>query len=113
MDQNRDGILDENDLMEMYKQTGNNHFPPLHPLLTTVQLNWRTSLNFPGQDPDPKKLKEMIKESDAQLNFTHFLNMFGARLGGEWRHHLLSQPHPTSLSVFSPPIYPLLLLCPF
>ena len=36
-----------------------------------------------GQDPDPKKLKEMIKESDAQLNFTHFLNMFGARLGGQ------------------------------
>lgn len=56
MDQNRDGILDEADLSSTYSQT--------------------------GLDPDAKKIKEMIKESDAQLNFTHFLNMFGARLGG-------------------------------
>jgi len=56
MDQNRDGIIDEDDLAAIYQQV--------------------------GADPDPKKLKEMIKESDEALNFTHFLNLFGSQVSG-------------------------------
>ena len=54
MDQNRDGILDENDLMEMYKQTGNNQFLPV---LTCshncpVKLTHVTELSRPRSGPE-------------------------------------------------------------
>jgi len=56
MDQNRDGIIDKDDLAAIYQQI--------------------------GRDPDPKTLDEMIKESPGQLNFTHFLTLFGEKLHG-------------------------------
>lgn len=56
MDQNRDGIICEEDLAAIYQQV--------------------------GRDPDTKQLQEMIKESPGQLNFTHFLTLFGEKLHG-------------------------------
>jgi len=56
MDQDRDGILGESDLAAMYEQT--------------------------GRQAEPKVIKEMIKESPNQLNFTHFLTLFGEKLHG-------------------------------
>lgn len=56
IDQNRDGIIDEGDLAAIYQQI--------------------------GRDADPKQLKEMVAESPGQLNFTHFLNLFGANVAG-------------------------------
>lgn len=56
MDQNRDGIIDEEDLANIYQQV--------------------------GVDADPKHLKNMISESPDKLNFTHFLNLFGEKTAG-------------------------------
>lgn len=56
MDQNRDGIIDQDDLVAIFNQI--------------------------GRDPDPKVVAEMIKESPNQLNFTHFLTLFGEKLHG-------------------------------
>jgi len=56
IDQNRDGIIDEEDLAAIYQQI--------------------------GRESDPKVLKEMIKESHEKINFTHFLNLFGEKLHG-------------------------------
>jgi myosin regulatory light chain 12 len=56
IDQNRDGIIDEDDLAAIYQQI--------------------------GREADPKTLKEMIKESPEKINFTHFLNLFGEKLHG-------------------------------
>ena len=42
-------------------------------------------LVFPGRDPDTKTLDEMIAESPGQLNFTHFLNLFGEKMHGKGR----------------------------
>jgi len=36
-----------------------------------------------GRDPDPKQLKLMMEESPNQLNFTHFLTLFGEKLHGK------------------------------
>nr|AAG16892.1 myosin regulatory light chain [Riftia pachyptila] len=56
MDQNRDGIIDADDLASIFQQI--------------------------GRDPDPKQLKLMMEESPNQLNFTHFLTLFGEKLHG-------------------------------
>ncbi|MDJ8942385.1 hypothetical protein PO867_15010 [Clostridium perfringens] len=56
IDQNRDGIIDENDLAAIYQQI--------------------------GREPDMKQLKEMLKECPGQMNFTHFLTLFGEKLHG-------------------------------
>lgn len=56
MDQNRDGIIDADDLGSIFQQI--------------------------GRDPDPKQLKLMMEESPNQLNFTHFLTLFGEKLHG-------------------------------
>lgn len=56
MDLNRDGFIDETDLAGIYEQT--------------------------GREPDKKQLKEMLAESPGQLNFTHFLTLFGEKLHG-------------------------------
>jgi len=56
MDQNRDGIICEDDLAAIYQQV--------------------------GADPDPSQLKKMIAESPGQLNFTHFLTLFGENVKG-------------------------------
>ncbi|KAI0209680.1 Myosin regulatory light chain, striated muscle, 25 kDa [Lamellibrachia satsuma] len=56
MDQNRDGIIDTEDLGCIFQQT--------------------------GREPDPKQLKLMMEESPNQLNFTHFLTLFGEKLHG-------------------------------
>ena len=56
MDQNRDGILCEEDLAAIYQQV--------------------------GAEPDAKQLKAMIAESDDKLNFTHFLTLFGENVAG-------------------------------
>lgn len=56
MDQNRDGIIDEDDLGAIYQQV--------------------------GSEPDSKQLKAMLKESDDKLNFTGFLNLFGQQVAG-------------------------------
>lgn len=56
MDQDRDGIISEADLLAINQQL--------------------------GREPDSKTLKEMLKESPGQLNFTHFLNLFGQHLHG-------------------------------
>lgn len=56
MDQDRDGVLSEEDLASIYQQV--------------------------GRDPDPKLIKEMLKESKEKLNFTHFLTLFGEKMTG-------------------------------
>lgn len=56
IDQNRDGIIDVEDLQGIYQQV--------------------------GREADPKVLKEMIKECPEKLNFTHFLTLFGEKLHG-------------------------------
>jgi myosin regulatory light chain 12 len=56
IDQNRDGIIDESDLAAIYQQI--------------------------GREGDPKQLKDMVAESPGQLNFTHFLNLFGSNVAG-------------------------------
>ena len=56
MDQNRDGIICEEDLAAIYQQV--------------------------GTEPDAKQLKSMIAESSDKLNFTHFLTLFGENVAG-------------------------------
>jgi len=56
MDLNRDGILDTSDLAGIWQQT--------------------------GREPEMKVLEDMIAESPGQLNFTHFLNLFGEKMHG-------------------------------
>ena len=56
IDQNRDGIIDEDDLAAIYQQI--------------------------GREADPKVLREMLKECPDKLNFTHFLTLFGEKLHG-------------------------------
>ena len=36
-----------------------------------------------GLNPDGKQLKEMLKEAPGQLNFTHFLTLFGEKMHGK------------------------------
>jgi len=56
IDQNRDGFIDKEDLVEML-----------------------TSL---GKNPSDDELEEMIKEAPGPLNFTMFLTLFGEKLNG-------------------------------
>jgi|ERR1711942_513226 len=56
MDQDRDGILSQGDLAAMFEQT--------------------------GREANAKLLDEMIAESPGQLNFTHFLTLFGEKMHG-------------------------------
>lgn len=56
IDQNRDGIIDEDDLAAIYQQI--------------------------GREVDRKILQEMLKECPDKLNFTHFLTLFGEKLHG-------------------------------
>lgn len=56
IDQNRDGIIDTSDLAAIYQQI--------------------------GREPDEKTFQVMLKESPQQLNFTHFLTLFGEKLHG-------------------------------
>lgn len=56
IDQDRDGIISQDDLAAIYQQI--------------------------GRDPDPKVLKNLLAESPDKLNFTHFLQIFGEKLHG-------------------------------
>jgi Ca2+-binding EF-hand superfamily protein len=56
MDQNKDGIIDKNDLKDLYASLGQ-------------------------VAPDPQ-LDSMLKEASGPLNFTTFLTLFGERLTG-------------------------------
>jgi len=56
MDQNRDGIIDCEDLANIYQQV--------------------------GSEPEKKQLVSMINECEDKLNFTHFLTLMGSNLGG-------------------------------
>jgi len=56
MDNDRDGIINEDDLVAIY--------------------------NSIGREPDRKQIKEMLKECPDKLNFTHFLTLFGEKLHG-------------------------------
>lgn len=56
IDQDRDGIISQDDLAAIYQQI--------------------------GRDPDPKTLKALLAESPDKLNFTHFLQIFGEKLHG-------------------------------
>lgn len=56
IDQNRDGIIDTSDLAAIYQQIGLN--------------------------PDESSMMSMLKEAPGQLNFTHFLTLFGEKLHG-------------------------------
>lgn len=56
IDNDRDGIIGEDDLASIYQ---------------TI-----------GREADPKVIKEMLKESKEKLNFTHFLTLFGEKLHG-------------------------------
>lgn len=56
IDQNRDGIIDVGDLQNIYQQI--------------------------GRELADKDAKEMLKESPKELNFTHFLTLFGEKLHG-------------------------------
>jgi myosin regulatory light chain 12 len=56
IDNDRDGIIGEEDLAAIYQST--------------------------GREADPKGIKEMLKESPDKLNFTHFLTLFGEKLHG-------------------------------
>ncbi len=41
------------------------------------------SSTLTGREADSKQLQEMIKESPGQLNFTHFLTLFGEKMHGK------------------------------
>lgn len=72
MDQDRDGVINDADLSSIYEQI--------------------------GRQPDAKQIKEMLKECPGQLNFTHFLTLFGEKLHG-------SDPESTlkdSFAMFDP-----------
>ncbi|BFZ01111.1 hypothetical protein BsWGS_04152 [Bradybaena similaris] len=56
IDQNRDGIIDIEDLKDMYSNL--------------------------GRIPPDSELNEMLKEAPGPLNFTMFLNLFGEKLSG-------------------------------
>lgn len=56
IDQDRDGLIGSGDLAAIYQQIGLN--------------------------PDPKQLDTMLKEAPGQLNFTHFLTLFGEKMHG-------------------------------
>jgi len=56
IDQNRDGVIDIEDLKDMYSNL--------------------------GRIPPDAELKEMLKEAPGALNFTMFLNLFGEKLSG-------------------------------
>lgn len=56
IDQNRDGIIDIEDLKDMYSNL--------------------------GRIPPDAELNEMLKEAPGPLNFTMFLNLFGEKLSG-------------------------------
>jgi len=56
MDQDRDGIINEDDLANIYQQV--------------------------GKDPDSKQLKAMLKEASGDLNFTGLLALFGENMSG-------------------------------
>jgi len=56
IDQNRDGIIDIEDLKDMYSNL--------------------------GRIPPDDELKQMLKEAPGPLNFTMFLNLFGEKLSG-------------------------------
>lgn len=56
MDCDRDGIINAADLQGIWSQT--------------------------GREPESKVIDEMIAESPGQLNFTHFLNLFGEKMHG-------------------------------
>jgi len=55
-DNDRDGIIGEDDMATIYQ---------------TI-----------GREADPKAIKEMLKECPDKLNFTHFLTLFGEKLHG-------------------------------
>jgi len=56
IDQDRDGIIGDDDLRNIFQQI--------------------------GREADPKVVKEMLAESAEKLNFTHFLTLFGEKLHG-------------------------------
>lgn len=56
IDQDRDGIINSNDLGNIFQQI--------------------------GREPDAKTIDKMLSESPGQLNFTHFLTLFGEKLHG-------------------------------
>jgi len=56
MDQDRDGVIGQSDLAAMFEQT--------------------------GREANAKTIAEMIAESPGQLNFTHFLTLFGEKMHG-------------------------------
>lgn len=56
IDNDRDGIINSDDLAAIYNTT--------------------------GREPDPKVIKEMLAECPEKLNFTHFLTLFGEKLHG-------------------------------
>lgn len=56
IDQNRDGVIDIEDLKDMYSNL--------------------------GRIPPDAELNEMLKEAAGPLNFTMFLNLFGEKLSG-------------------------------
>lgn len=56
IDQNRDGVIDIEDLKDMYSNL--------------------------GRIPPDAELNEMLKEAPGALNFTMFLNLFGEKLSG-------------------------------
>lgn len=56
IDQDRDGIISQDDLAAIYQQI--------------------------GREPDPKSLKALLSEAPDKLNFTAFLQIFGEKLHG-------------------------------
>merc|ERR1712200_359218 len=56
IDQNRDGIIDIEDLKDMYSNL--------------------------GRIPPDAELNEMLKDAPGPINFTMFLNLFGEKLSG-------------------------------
>jgi len=56
IDNDRDGILGEDDLAAIFQST--------------------------GREADSKTIKEMLKECSDKINFTHFLTLFGEKLHG-------------------------------
>lgn len=44
-------------------------------------------VNIAGREPDPKVIDAMLAEAPGQLNFTHFLTLFGEKLHGKRNIH--------------------------
>ena len=95
IDQDRDGIIDEDNLREIFQSFGNDIdrietkvFEQKISFKTESAVNkflWRSNnqtVLISGKDPNPEVIEKMLREVSCPINFTLFLAMFGDKLQG-------------------------------